>query len=262
MAAQRRASRNRPSRASAAATQRAGQPRAPETVADVGETAADVGERTLSLNMPDEESYVVPASTADSIRFVMGRIDLRLPGGIPRRLGVIGSLAGEGATSVSRAIALTLAADYGRRVCLLDLGTSPSDEAGSRGLAEVVMKKADLRDVIHAAGTVDLVGRGNVPADRWHAVVNSGELEEAIANLDQLYDHVVFDLPAIRADSDSLVLARHTEALIVVARHGVTPVRIVKESLDELAGLPVIGAVLNDVQSKVPRFLARAIQSW
>ena len=74
-------------------------------------------------------------------------------------------------------------------------------------------------------------------------------LADIIASLDQRFDHLILDIPAILAVKDSPVLAGLAGDLCLIVRQGVTPLGLIKKALDEIEHLALRGAILNGMNA-------------
>ena len=74
-----------------------------------------------------------PAPLVESMRYLVGRFQLGEKVELPRRLGVISALHGEGVTTISRTLSAVIAHDLDVRVCWVDFSwPSPRSAAGTR----------------------------------------------------------------------------------------------------------------------------------
>ncbi len=216
----------------------------------------------LSLRTPEGEVvHVATAPVTEGLRYMVGRLRSELP----HRLGIISAIPGEGVTSTCRSLAVLLAHDTGKRICIVDLnwGTPSSwpgdDEKG--GVAGVLRGEVALDAALRptVTGHLFVLPAGVADPGERPILASSPELEPLLAALERTFDHVIVDLPAIHATSEALVLAERAGALAVVVRQGVTSEAQVKAAVEELHGLPVIGVILNRATSKVPRPLRRLV---
>jgi Mrp family chromosome partitioning ATPase len=77
--------------------------------------------------------------------------------------------------------------------------------------------------------------------------------------LSERFDHVVIDLPAVSVSGEAITLAESCGVVALVVCQGVTPQAKVRETMDELNRVQVVGAVLNRSSTSVPRFIRRHI---
>jgi Mrp family chromosome partitioning ATPase len=191
---------------------------------------------------------------------------LRLADELPATLGVVSAMRGEGVTYISRSLALVLANDSGADVCVVDLNwRTPAAWGGTidtrPGLADVVRGTASLDDVIvpTAERALSIVPAGRTTLDEVPVFAAGSTLASVLADLGRRFDHLVLDVPALHAAPEALTLAAHADAVAVVVRQGVTAESQVASALDELDGVPVLGVVLNDYSTKVPKFIMQRV---
>jgi Mrp family chromosome partitioning ATPase len=207
--------------------------------------------------------HTAPASVTSSLRYLLARLQLNDPDEIPRRLAITSALHGEGVSYIARSLAAVMAHDLERMVCVVDMNwwSGGRNDPTSLGLADVVLRGHASDEVLvetvtenlwfMPAGTVELAGRP--------AVAKDPRLATALDDLERQFDHLIFDLPAVLATSDAIALARFADLYALVVRYGVTTVAQVKSALDELAGMPSIGLIVNRSDSSIPRVVRRLV---
>jgi Mrp family chromosome partitioning ATPase len=200
---------------------------------------------------------------------MLGRLRLGDGAELPERLGLTSALSGEGTTYLCRTIALVLANDAARQVCIVDLNWAspsywPNDEGLQAGIADVIRGTTDLDHAVLATGNpgLSVLRAGDVGPIERPALAHSPELDKILDELSETFDHVLLDLPAVHAASEALTLAERSRALALVVNQGVTPDQQVQSALEELSGVPVIGVILNRSSSKVPRMIRRRIPGF
>lgn len=182
----------------------------------------------------------------------------------PFVLGVTSALVGEGKTTVALHLAMTIARDTYKRVCLIDLSLGKGELAGRLGVptrGEGVIPV--LEDDSHVVPTLQIAGLDNlviIPAGKLPAnpprLVRSPRVAQLLLSARSAFDVVVVDMPAVATDH-ALPLTRHMDGVLVVARAGVTPRDVVNEALDGLGRDKVIGVTLNRIQQSGPAWLRR-----
>ena len=186
---------------------------------------------------------------AAAFRGIRARLEARFEG---RTLGITSMRPGEGRSVVAVGIAATHAA-RGAKVLLVNAcGPRESNELeGPRspvGLFQLFARERPLEELVLSSGQpgLDLLPVGAsaaVLADRFAG----DDVEETLAGLTEAYDLIVFDLPALAEEAETLSMARRLEGLLVVAR-GRGPTREeVERMLDEAGrhGVTLVGWVLN-----------------
>jgi Mrp family chromosome partitioning ATPase len=192
-----------------------------------------------ALLLLDESGAVVqmvPSDVAESMRLMVAR--LRVGDDLPKRIGFISTIQGEGVSFLATTLGLLLTHDTPKTVCLVELNWwSGSGGDASPGVSDVVKDRANLSEVLISTG-------------------NPG-LTMLRPELDEENEHLILDLPAMSSSADALTLAQKANAVIFVVQQGVTPEAEAKHALDQLQGLNVLGAILNRSSSRVPAFVRR-----
>lgn len=180
-------------------------------------------------------------------------------------LGLTSAVASEGKTSAAWLVSHTLATSSRRSVVLVecdwdrptfsrDLGlpTSP-------GLAEFLTgdsTRVEIRHQFLPNLTVIAAGVGGADAMTALAELQRSELYDRLADPDEL---MILDLPSVLGSCYGVLAARLAESLMVVVRAGDTPSSFVARACEELKHLRVEGIILNQVQTRIPRWLQRLL---
>lgn len=188
---------------------------------------------------------------------------------LPQRLALVAALRQEGVTFLAQALAATIAHDYDLSVCVVELNwwwpshQPPPATSGDQGLAGVLAGRVLLEDVIVPSGWSNLatLPSGHLPAEKRPVVARSKELQEALVELSDRYDHIILDIPAVRATNDAVPLASLADACCFVVRQGVTVIEDVRLALDEIDHLRLLGVVMNRADMKTPNALVKLVQN-
>ena len=91
----------------------------------------------------------------------------------------------------------------------------------------------------------------------WRAHLPAAHLADqvSIEQLGERFEHIILDIPAIHSTSDAIALASLTEACCVVIRQGITPMAQVRQAVDNLQHLNLLGVVFNQMHSDLPRWM-------
>lgn len=210
----------------------------------------------------DKTLLTIPENVIVDLRRMVTRIDK--VDRLPPRLAVTSALPGEGVTYISRALAATISNDLGRRVCIVELNWwSPSSfmEPVNGGLAAVLNEESTLDDEIIDTGwkKLSVLPSGVISKQDRPIVARSATLKETIYQLGEKFDHLILDVPAIRLTSDSVPIASLGNACCLVIQQGVTTIEDVRQSLDEIDHLSILGVVLNQVHINAPEKLIKLI---
>ncbi len=182
----------------------------------------------------------------------------------PYVLGITSAVAGEGKTTVALHLAMTIARDTFKKVCLLDMSLGGSDLAARLGVpatGEGVV--AVLEDSGTVVPTLQLSGCDNlviIPAGKAPTnaakLARSPRVEQLIVSARFAFDVVIIDLPSVASDN-ALPLARSVDGLVMVVRAGATPQDVVSRALDMLGREKVLGVTLNRVPAKRRKWWGR-----
>lgn len=166
---------------------------------------------------------------------------------------VTSSIGSEGKSTVAMNLAHAFA--QSENVLLLDADLRrPSIGKGldlpntQPGLVELLAEKANLADCIIPGekGTADVLLHGSIASDPLE-LFSSKRFANALMVLRRTYDRIIIDTPPVLPVSDVLVLSKHADTVIFVAKSDATPVRQIKQGLDQLAraNARVLGLVVN-----------------
>jgi len=182
-----------------------------------------------------------------------------------RSLGFTSSLNGEGKSFLALMTASLLADDSGEPVTLLEcnwenpflhqhFGFAPTP-----GLAEWLRAECGetaIRRKISRNLTVIPAGDGKRDAVALLQHVRQRGLVNMLGRSSGL---LVVDLPSVVTTAYGSLAASLVESLIVVVRAGVTSDTMIAEACTRLKDLPVHGLVLNQMTSRVPRWLRQML---
>ena len=220
-----------------------------------------------SLVLPQKNGEPVhnyPGAVVDNLRYTITHIERNSP--LPSRLAVVSALREEGVTYLTQALAATLAHDMPVSVCVVDLNwwwPSTTMLAGqdNPGLAGVFTGEATVEEIIVPTGwpNMALVPAGELPIERRPVIARSQVLLQIMEQLSKEFDHLILDVPAVRATTDAVPLASLGDACCLVIRQGVTNAEDVRLALDEIDHLPILGVILNQVMLKTPKAILKFI---
>jgi Mrp family chromosome partitioning ATPase len=220
-----------------------------------------------SATSSDKLSSQTPMST---FRNLYTRVLLDMQSQQQQVLGITSAIAGEGKTTVASGLATALAEDgalagFGQEqdtIVLVEcnMGSAPDGPRLSArpgpGLVQLLRGECELDEAIQPTGVERLVILpAGEPIQSFPMAIRAAALPGVIAELKAKYGLVVLDLPAVLNSSDTQVLARLADQLVLVVRAGVTPSKLVRQALDELREGSILGVVLNDSSSGLPAWL-------
>jgi len=176
----------------------------------------------------------------------------------PRSIVFTSSLPGEGKTTTTANLAITMAAG-GARVCVVegDLRRPRLLEYmgmdGSVGLTNVLIGQANLSDVLQQFTNASLyvLGAGSIPPNPSE-LLGSAAMEKTLRELESRFDVVIIDTPPLLPVTDAAVLSAIAGGTVVVVGSGrVDRDHLTRslQSLDVVKGR-VLGLVLNLTPTK------------
>jgi capsular exopolysaccharide synthesis family protein len=185
--------------------------------------------------------------------------------GVSEVLAVTSAIAGEGKSTISLGLAVTMAQDFpDRRVLLVetDLQTptlaSDFEIDPNPGLIDCLLEEQPMQVAYRptALENLHLVPSGG-PFKNSGRLLRSGLMANAVDAMRETHDFVVLDLAGVLANSDALPLTDLADGVIFVVRAGVTPTTVIDKAVALLDEAKLRGVVLNDTRSFVPRWLRR-----
>jgi polysaccharide biosynthesis transport protein len=163
---------------------------------------------------------------------------------------------GQGGTTTAANLAISLAMD-GKRVVLVDADMRRPQLHGifktpnTYGLSEVLSGEKDLDEALLATEIPNLflIPAGSTPINPSE-LLGSPRMVRVIEALRSSADFVLFDTPSAVAFTDSIVLSRFMDGVLLVVRANQVPrgAELQVKTLLNKAKARIIGVVLNDVQ--------------
>jgi Mrp family chromosome partitioning ATPase len=178
-----------------------------------------------------------------------------------RSIGFTSPLNGEGKSFLALVAADVLANDSSEPVTLLECNWDNPflhqhfGFAATPGLAEWLHGECSETDILHRISrnlTVIPAGDGKGDAVALLQHIRQRGLVNMLGRSNEL---LVVDLPSIITTAYGTLAASLVESLVVVVRAGVTPDTVIAEACTRLNDLPVHGLVLNQVASRIPRWI-------
>ena len=174
----------------------------------------------------------------------------------PRSIVFTSSLPGEGKTTTTANLAISMAA-AGARVCVVEADLRRPrllqymGMEGSVGLTNVLIGQAELVDVLQPFGDtgVSVLGAGQIPPNPSE-LLGSETMARTIRQLEGMFDYVILDAPPVLPVTDATVLSTLAGGVVVVTGCGV----VNKEQLGRaIAAIHAVnGNVLGVVVNRIP----------
>jgi capsular exopolysaccharide synthesis family protein len=195
-------------------------------------------------------------SAREAYRSIRGQILLSRAGAPPRTVMITSAIAGEGKSITAVNLAITFA-HKGRRVLLIDADLRRArchkllKNDCHQGLSEVLTGQTEFDEVINATEVTNLflMVAGAVPPDPPE-LLGSAKMGEILDALSAQYDHIVIDTAPIMPVSDTLVLSKYTEGVIMIVGR-LTPKQMTRRACLRLgdSGAKILGVVMNQLGS-------------
>ena len=177
----------------------------------------------------------------------------------PHKVIVVASaIGGEGKSTVALSLAHAFA--QMEKVLLVDadmrrpsIGRELNLPSHRRGLAELLAGKAKLANCLFRSKNYQLnvLSTGFIPPDPLE-LLSSRHLGNALMVLRRNYDRIIIDTPPILPVSDALVISKHADTVILVAKSDATSIRQINQALDLLlrVNARVTGIVVNQLDTR------------
>jgi succinoglycan biosynthesis transport protein ExoP len=193
---------------------------------------------------------------AEEYRLLRTRLESRDTGRRTQLLLITSPRVGEGKTTTSANLALTMSREFQNKVVLVEADLRRPTLAarfGIRsepGLVEVLAGAANLDEaLVTVPGHSLVLLPAGLAAPRSTELLASSLMQRVVDDLRRRFDRVILDTPPVTL-ADTHVLARIADGLIIVVRAGVTTRPAVESALAGLDRQKLLGIVLNEVEDK------------
>lgn len=178
-------------------------------------------------------------------------------------IGVTSAIPGEGKTTIALHLAMSIARNSFKKVCLVDLSLSRNTLSQRLGVPDGQGVVDVLEGDHHTVPTIesdDCKGFYFVPGgkdpENPNRVARSPILPEFLAASRELYDVIVVELPSV-STGNVMPIKPYIDGMVMVVWSGVTPKEVVNTALDKLGKDKMMGVVMNRTQDHVPSWLRR-----
>jgi capsular exopolysaccharide synthesis family protein len=226
-----------------------------------GETPLSASLEIQRLDNPQSGLPIVflqsPKSlAAEAYRTIRTGVLLSQAGEPPKTILVTSAQSSEGKTTSSVNLAISLASTGGR-VVLIDADLRrPAihrhfnlDREGA-GLVDILTGQRTLEEVAMTdlVKRITFISSGPIPPNPAE-LLGSLEMASLIDRLAAEYDYVLIDSPPVLPVTDSVILSRYVDGVVLVLKGASTPRRVVNDARKRLqsVGARVLGVVLNHV---------------
>jgi protein-tyrosine kinase len=174
-------------------------------------------------------------------------------------LMITGALPGEGKTLTAINLAISLSHEVNKTVLLVDADMRSPAIASylglpkGKGLVDYLAAEASLSDLlVHPEGFDKLVILpGGRPVTGAAELIGSPMMGNLVQELKHFYPdrYVLFDLPPLLSFADPLAFAPFVDGIILVVEMNRTPRESIQKCAEVLKAFPLIGMVLNKVDT-------------
>ncbi len=200
-------------------------------------------------------------SVVESFRALRTQLTLGLGIEYPAVIAITSPSQGEGKSLITSNLALAFA-DRSRATILIDGDVRRGRLHRVFGFSKMPGLSEYLRGDVEPSLVVkrtDSPGLFFMPRGRYTDEVPElldGEgLPALLAQLKQTFQVILIDTPPLAAGVDAVMIGAHADAVIAVLRKGRTDMEMARAKIDSYArmlGIPIVGAILNDVDSSGP----------
>jgi protein-tyrosine kinase len=174
-----------------------------------------------------------------------------------RTVLVTSALPGEGKTFVTSNLAQSIVRQRERRTLLIDADLRisnlhrPLGAELSPGLTDYLLGEVDEFAVLQRGREENLfliAGGKSVPNPT--ELLASGKFERLLERLSTVFDWILIDSPPTIPVSDSSILAKMCDGVLMVVRSGSTPFDLAQKACDTFQDRPLLGVVLNRADAR------------
>ncbi len=200
---------------------------------------------------------------AEAFRALRTSLLLSVAGREPQVVLLTSATPSEGKTTASLNLAAVLA-QRDVRVLLIDADLRrPTVHHrfgmnGKIGLTSVLTGSVSLKDAVQIVAdlpSLDVLASGPVPPFPTE-MLSSDAMRRLLGEARGIYTHVVMDSPPLLSVTDSVVLAREADTVVLIVRHGKSTKHAVRRARDLLirSGARLAGIALNAVDLSSPEY--------
>ncbi len=187
------------------------------------------------------------------------RTNIQFSGKNIKKILFTSSVSGEGKSSISFRLALSLAS-IGKKVVYIDadlrksvLTTRYRIEGSAYGLSQFLSGQTGNEEIIYKTNieNLDIVFAGPYSPNPTE-LLEEGEFERFIKENEKDYDYMIFDTPPLISVIDAAIVAKSCDAAIIVVQSSATSYKLVQKVKQQLekTGCKILGLVLNKSDRK------------
>lgn len=178
-------------------------------------------------------------------------------------IGITSSLKGEAKSTTSLNLAYTLA-ETGKRVLLIEADMRlPVLSKRLRirkapGLSNLLAGQSSGNEVLQNSGLLNnlkVITAGTIPPNPAE-LLDSRPMEVTLKTMRDYFDYVIVDLPPIMAVSDTLVVSKYLDGIVVVVRENICDKKSLAETVRQIrfSQTKLLGFVMSGSDSKSKKY--------
>lgn len=195
--------------------------------------------------------------TVEAYKAIRTNLNFAVPQKGCKKIMVCSALNGEGKTTTSVNIAITIA-QTGASTIILDCDLRKSrvhrmfGQINQAGISNVLSGMCQLDEAIRDTSKANLkmITAGTLPPNPAELLA-SHAMEELLTELEKRFEYIILDTPPINLVSDALPVSKLCDGVTLVVKHKSSTHPATVDALKNLkfAGANVVGFVLNGVES-------------
>jgi len=212
---------------------------------------------------PELIAFNYPRSTAsESYRGIRTSILFSSAESAPQVILITGVGPQEGKTITTANLAVTMA-QADSKIVILDCDMRRANvhkvfgTANDHGISNLLVGNSNMREaIVHTRiPNLDVIPCGPTPPNPSE-LLGSTRMKTLLNSLRKHYAHILIDSPPSIAVTDSVVLSKSVDGVILVIRAGYTAKEIIKSGIAQFGavGTHILGAVLNGVDISIDRY--------
>jgi capsular exopolysaccharide synthesis family protein len=202
-----------------------------------------------------------PAGT--EFRRIHVRLQREAAGHPPKTIQVTSARRGEGKSTVSAHLALTVARHMQGRVLLVDCDLRKPRVHELYGLPQARGMTDFMRGILPLKAVIKDTPQANLKAITSGRVISGPSklfltdvIQQSFARIEAEFDVVIVDSPPLLPVSDPLLLAPEMDGVLLTVLAGKTPRQVVRRARDLLATVEanVLGVIVNNAAEALPYY--------
>ena len=203
---------------------------------------------------------------AESVKILRTNLQFSNVDGTLKTIMITSSVPGEGKSFTSSNLAVAFA-QLGMKVLVVDCDMRRGTQhkqftvTNTNGLSDLLVDQAaDYVKYIKptAIENVHIITAGTVPPNPSE-LLSSKKFETLVANMREVFDMVIFDLPPVTVVPDAAIVATKVDKTVIISRVKVTPMEELEKTkkMLENVGANIAGVVVNGVKTSAKKYYGK-----